>query len=195
MSAGLGRPGSGSVEARLGALETEVESLRKQLEKQRTDDSLSIICFSGEWDRLFAAFTVAAGALAMGMEVHLFFTFWALNALRASGKVKHEDKSILQSLFKRMMPRGLEQAPLSKFNFGGLGRRLVKRVMKDEGVDDIDVLFDELKELGVCLHLCDTTTSLFGLVCQELDVGEDTNQCGVATFLGQALDGRMVLFI
>jgi peroxiredoxin family protein len=195
MSASLAAADPGSVETRLDALEAEVKSLREQLEKQRTEDSLSIICFSGEWDRLFAAFTIAAGALAMGMEVHLFFTFWALNALRASGKVKHEDTSFLQAMFKRMMPQGLEQAPLSKFNFGGLGKAMVRRVMKKEGVDDIDVLFDELKDLGVCLHICETTTSLFGLQCQELDVDEGTGQCGVTTFLGQALDSRMVLFI
>ena len=124
MNASVGTAGAGPVEARLGALEAEVKSLRTQLEKQRTEDSLSIICFSGEWDRLFAAFTIAAGALAMGMEVHLFFTFWALNALRASGKVEHKDRSFLQSIFKRMMPRGLEQAPRMEPPRQGTGRAL-----------------------------------------------------------------------
>ena len=36
---------------------------------------LSIICFSGEFDKLVAAFTLATGASAVNYEVHVFFTF------------------------------------------------------------------------------------------------------------------------
>lgn len=43
---------------------------------------LSIICFSGDFDKLTAAFTLATGAAAIGYEVNLFFTFWGLDALK-----------------------------------------------------------------------------------------------------------------
>ncbi|MFC1847105.1 DsrE/DsrF/DrsH-like family protein, partial [Chloroflexota bacterium] len=43
---------------------------------------LSMIVFSGDMDKLFAAFIVASGAAAVNMEVVMFFTFWGLNALK-----------------------------------------------------------------------------------------------------------------
>ena len=184
-----------ALETRLDDLQAEVKALKAQLEAQEVDNQLSIICFSGEWDRLFAALTISAGALAMGMEVHMFFTFWALGALRNAGQMDSNGKSSLQSMFNRILPYGPENAPLSRLNFGGLGKIMMKRVMKEKGVDDIDTLLEEVIELGAHFHLCDTTTELFGLQCHELSVGDQVDQCGVATFLSYALKSRMVLFI
>ena len=74
------------LEERVAALEEELGTLKGLVEKEKRDDLVSLICFSGEWDRLFAALTIAAGALAMGQKVHLFFTFWAVSALRKGGR-------------------------------------------------------------------------------------------------------------
>jgi peroxiredoxin family protein len=182
-------------EARLGALEAEVDRLREELASQRRKDQVSIVCFSGEWDRLFAALTIAAGALSMGTEVHLFFTFWAVSALRGAASQQSNGKTFLQSMFTRMLPCGPERARLSKFHFWGLGKRMMKRVMNQQGVDDIGVLFEEVKGLGGHFHLCDTTAGLFGLEPRELNAGEQLDRCGVATFLSYALDSKIVLMI
>ena len=40
------------------------------------EDQLTIVVFSGEMDKGLAAFNIALGALAMGMKVEMFFTFW-----------------------------------------------------------------------------------------------------------------------
>jgi peroxiredoxin family protein len=67
--------------------------------------------------------------------------------------------------------------------------------MKEEGVEDIDVLFREVRELGAQIHLCDTTAELFGLTCEELVAGPEMDQCGVTTFLALAQKSRVVLFV
>ena len=41
---------------------------------------LSIIAFSGDFDKLTAVFTLGTGAAAVGYEVNIFFTFWGLDA-------------------------------------------------------------------------------------------------------------------
>lgn len=176
------------------ALRKEVQSLRQRLAAQETDDKVSIICFSGEWDRLFAALTIAAGSLAMGMEVHLFFTFWGMSALRAT-KEREGEKTFLQRMLGRLLPCGPDRAPLSKLNWCGLGKVLMRRLMKQKGVDDIETLFNDVKELGAHFHLCDTTTELFGLRCEDLSVREQADQCGVTTFLSLAFKSKMVLFV
>ena len=191
------RPVTVTLEARLRALEEEVGALRAQLKPPEREEQISIMCFSGEWDRLFAALTIAAGALAMGSEVHLFLTFWGVSALRPTGPENGNGggESFLQSVFSRILPRGLGGAPLSRFNFGGLGKAMIRRVMRAEGVDDIDVLYEEVKDLGAHFHICNTTADLFGLQCWESTAEERVDQCGVATFLSHALKSKMVLFI
>ena len=70
----------------------------------------TLIVFSGDFDRVFAAFVIANGAAAMGDDVTMFFTFWGLNALRKPTKQKVSGKSGLQKMFAAMMPRGAGQA-------------------------------------------------------------------------------------
>jgi peroxiredoxin family protein len=36
----------------------------------------AVVAFSGELDKVLAAFILANGAVAMGDEVSMFFTFW-----------------------------------------------------------------------------------------------------------------------
>ena len=74
----------------------------------------TIIVFSGDFDKMMAAFIIANGAAAMGDDVTMFFTFWGLNALRKAEKVQvDKKKSALQAMFGKMMPRGANKLGLS----------------------------------------------------------------------------------
>ena len=42
----------------------------------------TMVVFSGDLDKVLAGFVIANGAVSMGNEVTMFFTFWGLNALR-----------------------------------------------------------------------------------------------------------------
>lgn len=184
-----------TVMERIAALEGTVAELTAQLDAQTRNDKACIICFSGEWDRLFAALTIAAGSLAMGKETHLFFTFWAVNALRSTCAPDSGEKSFLQAMFAKMLPRGPGRAPLSKFNLMGLGKRMMQSVMKQQGVDDIDVLFRDVVDLGAHIHVCETTADLFGLSCADVEAGDNVSECGVATFLSYAYQSQVLLFV
>ena len=131
----------------------------------------------------------------MGKEAHLFFTFWGINALRKKKCIDNNNKSMAQSMLARILPSGPGSAKLSRLNFGGLGKWMMKREMKRNGVDDIELLFKEVQELGAHFHICDTTAELFGLQCTELSDLEKMDQCGVATFLSYAQKSKTVLFI
>ena len=56
----------------------------------------TVIVFSGDFDKVMAAFIIANGAAAMGDEVTMFFTFWGLNALRKPDGSTTQPKSGLQ---------------------------------------------------------------------------------------------------
>lgn len=184
-----------SEQDRMDRLEEEIQSLRKQLEDQQTDNKVNIICFSREWDRLYAALTIASGALALGTQVHLFFTFWAVCALKDPDKKSQSDRTLLQKVFGRMMPGGFGAAPMSNFHSMGLGKYLFSKHMKKTGIDDIDLLFNDVIELGAEIHVCDSSSAMLGISCEELLEAEKINKCGVTTFLSHALKSKMTLFI
>ena len=50
-------------------------------------EKLSIVCFSGDFDRAVAALTIATGAAATNREVTLFFTFWGLNIVKGAAAI------------------------------------------------------------------------------------------------------------
>jgi len=176
-------------------LEAKVESMEKALaRKDEKSNMVSIVCFSCEWDKLFAALTIANGALALGQEVHLFFTFWASAALRDATK-KCPNKSFVDRIMGRFLPCGARNAPLSRMNWGGLGKIFLGHRMKKHNIEGIDVMMERAEEMGAHFHLCDMSASLLGLECDELVGDGCVDPCGVAAFLSKAMKGNMVLFI
>lgn len=196
MSGNLAAGHAGSVKARVAALEARITGIERQRDAdQACNDAVCIVCFSGEWDRLFAALTIAAGALALGQQVHLFFTFWSVGVLRDPHRSVTRHGSYAQSLLARILAAGPGQAPLSKFGFWGLGKAVLRREMSRTGVPDAETLFSEVRDLGAHIHVCESSARLFGLEPSELRDGGNIEICGVATFLSHALASRMTLFI
>ena len=176
-------------------LRVQMDELTRQVERDQREDSVNLVCFSGDWDRLFAAFVVANGALAMGQEVHMFFTFWATAALRDGTAAGSRKKGLMARMIGWMLPTGPDRAPLSKMNWGGLGKLFITHRMKQCGVEKLSELMTQAQELGVHLHLCEMSSDILGFECDEL-IGDDAiDACGVATFLTTALKGKVVLFI
>jgi len=155
----------------------------------------TIIVFSGDYDKVMAAFIIANGALAMDDEVAMFFTFWGISALRkpkaptgiAAGK------SLLQKAFSSMMAKGPERLGLSKMNFLGAGPALMKKVMKAENAMTVAQLIDSARELGVKMTVCGMSMDILGIKMEELIDGLELS--GVAAMLGDAEESDVTLFI
>ena len=58
--------------------------------RESKPDRVTIVLLSGDLDKAMAAFIIATGAAAMGMQVTVFFTFWGLNTIRKKGAYLHE---------------------------------------------------------------------------------------------------------
>lgn len=153
----------------------------------------TIILFSGEFDKVLAAFIIANGAAAMDDEVTMFFTFWGLNALRRPESVATSGKSPLQKAFSKMMPRGPERLRLSHMNFAGAGPKLMKRMMKQEKVMSLDELIASAKEQGIKMIACSMSMDIMGLRAEELIDGLEF--AGVASYLSDADEANVNLFI
>jgi peroxiredoxin family protein len=137
-------------------------------------DKVTIIVHSGDMDKVSSALIIANGALAMGMEVSLFFTFWGLQRLKKGG---------------------LEKGPLSKMNMLGLGKWMIKRKMKKAGVVSLEKMMQDFKELGGKILACDMTMDIMGIKAEDLREELVSEYCGVGTYLNEARESKITLFI
>lgn len=191
MNAPLQQPDG--VESRLAALEAQFRAQSALVKGNGQEDKLSLIVFSGSLDRLIAAFVLATGAAAMGMQVSMFFTFWGTAALRRDQvRVK---KTLLERLFGWMLPKGVKRLPLSQMNMAGGGPAMIRYVMKKNGVASVEEMIELSKELGVGLHVCSMSMELLGMKAEELIDYPGRSFCGVAKFLETAAPGKITMFI
>jgi len=137
-------------------------------------DKATIIVHSGDMDKVISAFIIGNGALAMGMDVSLFFTFWGLQRLKKGG---------------------LEKGPLSKMHMLGLGKWMIKRKMKQAKVASLEKMMDDFKELGGKILACDMTMEIMGIKKEELRDDLISDYCAVGTYVNEAKDSAITLFI
>jgi peroxiredoxin family protein len=134
----------------------------------------AIIVHSGDMDKLYSALILGNGALAMGMEATLFFTFWGLQRLKKGG---------------------LEKGPLSRMNMLGLGKWMIKRKMKQAKVVSLEKMMQDFKELGGKIMACDMTMDIMGVKKEDLRDDLIADYCGVGTYMNEAKDASVTLFI
>jgi NADPH-dependent 2,4-dienoyl-CoA reductase/sulfur reductase-like enzyme/peroxiredoxin family protein/TusA-related sulfurtransferase/rhodanese-related sulfurtransferase len=157
-----------------------------------TAPKLSFVVFSGDLDKLIAAFIIANGAIAMGERVSMFFTFWGLNALRRHKPPKRK-RSAMDAMFGAMMPAGADRLTLSQMNMMGAGTAMIKSVMKRNSVSPLPELIASAQAGGARIIGCTMTMDLLGIA--ESDLLDGVELGGVATFLGEAAESTTTLFI
>jgi len=153
---------------------------------------LSIIGFSGDFDKLTAVFTLATGAAAIGYEVNIFFTFWGLDAIKIKQGRSPVGKGFLPKVFGVFMG-GLKSAPVSRLNFLGLSPKIFRYLMRKNNVATLEELVEAAKELGVNIYACEMAMHILGIQKSDL-IHEVKDVLGVPTFL-QVSEGGQTLFI
>jgi peroxiredoxin family protein len=177
-------------------IEKQLFDLQKKVGKleKGTKDQLSMVVFSGDLDKILAALIIATGAAAFDMKVNLFFTFWATAALR-DPKKSVTGKNFMSKMFGMMLPKGSNKLKLSKMNMAGMGTSMMKGIMKKHKVASLDEMFATAAELGIVINICEMSMSLMGFKKEEMIDYPNMNICGVATFLADASESKVQLFI
>jgi len=178
-------------------LETQFEELKAQvdaLSNKAVDNKLSMVVFSGDLDKVLAAFVIATGAVAMGMDVVMFFTFWGTPVLRDKKK-KAGGKDMMGKMFGAMLPTGTGDVKLSNMNMGGMGTAMMKSLMKKKNVASLEEMIELAEELGVRIYVCEMSMDLMGFQREEFIDYKDLGFAGVATFLQEAANSKVQLFI
>jgi len=167
----------GATDIALGKLPTEPKKL-------------SLISFSGDFDKLVATFTLATGAAAIGYEVNIFFTFWGLDAIKKKHGRAFVGKGFLPKLFGYFMG-GLRSSPVSRLNFLGLSPKIFRYLMRKNNVATLEELVEAAKVLEVNMYACEMAMHILGLEKNDF-IHEVKGVLGVATFLELSEGGRTI---
>lgn len=150
----------------------------------------SIIVFSGDMDKVMAAFIIATGAAAFDMPVTMFFTFWGLKAIQKGGLT---GKSLMGRMLGVMNRGGLKRIGPSRLNMGGMGRWMFKKMMKKRNVTSLPDLLRQAQELGVKFIACEMSMKVMEIAKEDLIDGVTIG--GVASYIAIAADSEFSLFI
>ena len=180
----------------MDALRNELERLKaktNRLEDSRKDQ-LSIAIVSGDMDKILAAMIISLAAAAMDSQVKLFFSFWALSALR-DPKKKAKGKDFISKMFGIMLPKGRNRLKLSNMNMCGMGPVMIKSLMKKQHVMSLDEMFKEAAVLGIEITVCEMSMNLMGFKKEEMIDYPHLRYAGAATFVADAGESSMQWFI
>ena len=130
------------------------------------------VVHSGTLDKLYPVFMLASTGGAMDAEVHLFFTFWGLDAVKKGGL----DKAKLPGIMS-------------------VGTGMMKGKIKKVGVPSLPELLKMCRDTeNVKIYACSTTMAMMDVKKEEL-IDEVDEIVGAATFLDLAMDANVQMFI
>ena len=159
----------------------------KTAEKGEQTDRLLIILSKGTMDMVAPAFMIATTGATMGREVHMFFTFWGMNAI---------NKKTVNSL--KVSPVGNPGMPMPNIlgmipGMTAMATRMMNGRMKKAKMATIPDMIKMAKDLGVKLHACSTTMEVMGTPKETL-IDEVDDVVGAATMLSLG-EGGQIIFI
>lgn len=179
------------IQMELERFRQEQEARLHAIESRLPQDKVSLVVFSDDMDKVLAGFVIANGALAMGMEVSMYFTFWGLTAIKKATNLK--GKALKQRMLALMTPGKSDEMGISKLNLLGMGPRMMRAIMKEKNVASLEELRDIAREMGTRMIGCTMAMDVMGVDSTEFIDGIELG--GVATFMEEALKSRATLFL
>lgn len=154
---------------------------------------LSLILFSGEYDKAMAALILANSARELNLTVNIFFAFWGLCLIRDPEKMSLEDKSGFKKMFTLAAPNGPEDLPLSKMNMAGIGKAMLKEMMDEHDSPHLTAFLKGAQKKGVNFFACKLSLEVMGFKLAEML--PDVKILTAKEYLQDALESDIQLFI
>ncbi len=169
---------------------TEGPSVRQPSEP-KAKTGMSLVVFSGDFDKQLSAFIMATSAAASGVPVTMFFSFWGTTALKKRTRLR--GKHPLQAAFAAMLPRNANSLRLSRMNMFGIGPRAMRLLMRKKNVASLPKLIETARLLGVRMIVCQMSMEILGLEVDEIQDGVEFG--GAATAIQGAMGSSSSMFI
>lgn len=129
---------------------------------------LGIIFHSGSYDRIYHGLSLTLAALALGREVKLFFSYWALGYLKEDVQDKVEIDGEAER-YRKILKKNIERGHLQK----------------------IPELITQAKAMGARIYACTNSMGLLNIARDEL-IKEVDKSAGLTTFLTETKDYQVI---
>ena len=131
-------------------------------------DKMCIVVSEGHFDKAMMPLILGTTAASMGMEVHVFYTFFGLKLLTKGNKPKLPG---MMRLFTGMIRKKMAKNKIP------LPEEMMKTAL----------------ELGVNFYACSTSMTIMGVTNEDLLPG--VKVLGASAFLNLAADAKVNLFV
>jgi peroxiredoxin family protein len=165
-----------------------MQTLEKEKPAQSKRNRLVIVCSKGSLDMAYPPLMLATTAAAMGMEVHLYFTFWGMNMIT---------KKTIDSL--KISPVGNPALPMPNIlgmipGMSSMVTSMMTKKMRKMKMPSIREMIATAKESGVKFHACSPSLNMMGLTKDDL-IPEVDDIIGATTYLDLASEDAITLFV
>ena len=165
------------------------QKLQEESGERRKKGTLVVV--SGDYEKLFAALSIATGAAASNMDVIMFFAYWGLRALKKNVRT---GVSLFGRILGIMEGGDINKANPGKYGFLGLGRWMFKKMSKNKNVAGLAELRQLAIDLGVKMYSCQTTMELLEIPKEKL-IDEVADTVGVGFMIEQSQQSDFTYFI
>ncbi|MGQ9588350.1 MAG: DsrE/DsrF/DrsH-like family protein [Thermoplasmata archaeon] len=131
-------------------------------------DKFCMVISEGSFDKAMMPLIMGTTAASMGMEVHVFYTFFGLKLLKKNVRPK--------------LPG------MMRFFTG-----MIEGKMRKQNIPGFDEMMKQAKELGVNFYACSTSMSMMNITKEDLI--PEAKVLGASAFLNLAADAKLTLFI
>jgi peroxiredoxin family protein len=164
---------------------SKTQTLQVEGVPQQAANKLAIIMSKGTIDMVYPAFMLATTGAAMGMEVHMFFTFWGMNV------ISKKDVAAL-----KVAPVGNPALPMPNIlgmlpGMTAMATRMMKARIRKVKLPTIPEIIKMASDASVHLHACSTTMEVMGVRREDL-IPEVEDVVGAATFLELSQGGQTI---
>ena len=130
-------------------------------EEKKTIEKVAIVCSKGSLEGIYPALILANGARMEGIEAHLFFTFFGLDAIRKNryGKIK------VATVGNPGMhiPSLIGVLP----GMSWVATKMMGRQMEKLDIPPIPEFIELVADSGAHLYACKATVDMFGLTMDD----------------------------
>ena len=164
---------------------TTVETPATQAVQPKTIEKVAIVVSHGSLDGIYPGLIMANGARMEGIEAHLFFTFFGLDAIR---KDRYEHIKVAT-----VGNPGLHMATL----IGGLpgmsfvATKMMQRQMEKLDIPPIPEFLEMISDSGGGLHACKASVEMFGLTMDDF-IPQVEDIISVGQFYELAAGGEII---
>ena len=151
------------------------------------DRKIAFVCSKGSLDMAYPGLIMASGALELGIETHIFFTFWGMDMInkKTMGKLKFSPVGNPAT----HMPAALAPIP----GMTTMATHQMKKQMDDLDIPDIPTFLEHLQDMGCHLWACKMSVDMFDLTEDDMIDGLD-GVLNVGEFM-EIIEGAQTMFI